>query len=100
MKQTGICPKCNSKKIGYLENVIQRTDTVVMSHEVKGHCPAPLGVTRSESGGFLKVIREGPVGELEAYICSSCGLYETYIKEPSSIPYESIIGFKWISPSG
>lgn len=99
MKNTSVCPKCNSKKIGYLENVIHRTDTVVMSHEVKGHCPAPLGITRSESGGIIKVIKEGPVGMLEAYICGSCGFYETYIKDPSNVQYESIIGFKWINPS-
>jgi hypothetical protein len=99
MKQTGVCPKCNSKKIGYLENVIQRTEADIGSQAVRGHCPAPLGISRSESGGFIKVIKEGPVGMLEAYICGSCGFYETYIKEPSSIQYESIIGFKWISPS-
>ncbi|HSO11358.1 MAG TPA: hypothetical protein VLT51_03205 [Anaerolineales bacterium] len=102
MKQTGVCPKCNSKKIGYLENVIQRTEATIAlggSQDVRGHCPAPLGISRSETGGFVKVIKEGPVGMLEAYICGSCGFYETYIKEPSSIQYESIIGFKWISPS-
>ena len=99
MKQTGICPKCNSKKIGYLENVIHRTDTVVMSHEVKDHCPAPLGLTRSESEGFLKVIKEGPVGKLEAYICGSCGYYETYIKEYINLIY-TILCFKhWTSES-
>ena len=99
MKQTKVCPKCNSNKIGYLENVIQRTEASVASQEVRGHCPAPLGISRSESGGFIKVIKEGPVGTLEAYICGSCGYYETYIKEPSSIQYETILGFKWLSPS-
>ena len=99
MKQTGVCPKCNSKKIGYLDNVTQRTDVNTGSQVVRGHCPAPLGVSRTESEGFLKVIKEGPIGKLEAYFCSSCGFYETYIADPSSINYESIIGFRWISPS-
>ena len=62
MKQTSVCPKCNSKKIGYLENVIQRTVAEFESHALRGHCPAPLGISRSESGGFLKVIKEEPVG--------------------------------------
>ena len=48
MKQTGICPKCNSQKVGYLENVIQRTEAVVDSRSLIGHCPAPLGIGRSE----------------------------------------------------
>ena len=100
MKKTGVCPKCNSNKIGYLENVIQRTEADIGSQAVRGHCPAPLGIERSGSEGFLKVIKVGPVGMLEAYICSSCGFYETYIKEPSSVSYDSIIGFKWISPPG
>ena len=99
MKQTSVCPKCNSKKIGHLENVIQRTVAEFDSQAVIGRCPAPLGINRSESGGFLKVIKEEPVGELEAYICGSCGFYETYIKEPSGIQYESIMGFKWITSS-
>ncbi len=99
MKKTKVCPKCNSQKIGYLENVIHRTEAVVMSHEVRGHCPAPLGRTESESGGFIKVIQEGPVGQLEAYFCCSCGFYETYIKEPSNVQFETIIGFKWLNPS-
>ena len=99
MKHSGICPKCNSKKIGYLENVIQRTEASVGSEAVRGHCAAPVGIERNESSGFIKVIKEGPVGTLEAYFCGSCGYYETYIKDPSSIQYESIIGFKWINSS-
>ena len=99
MKNTGVCPKCNSQKIGYLENIIQRTEAIMESRSLIGHCSAPLGIERSELGGFIKVIKEGPVGKLEAYICSSCGFYETYIKDPSSIQYETIIGFKWINPT-
>ncbi len=99
MKQTGACPKCNSRKIGYLENVIHRTEAEISSQLIRGHCPAPLGRTRSESGGLIKITKEEPVGKLEAYFCCSCGFYETYIKEPSSIQFETIIGFKWANPS-
>ena len=96
MKHTCVCPKCNSKKIGYLEHVIQRTEAHVGSQAVTGHCAAPIGIERSESGGTSKV---EPVGKLEAYICGSCGFYETYIKDPSKVQFESIIDFKWINPS-
>lgn len=99
MKQTGVCPKCNSQKIGYLENVIQRTEALLDSRSLIGHCPAPLGIMQSESGGLIKIIKEGPVGKLEAYFCSSCGFYETYIKDPAGVQYEEIIGFKWIDSS-
>ena len=97
MKKTGICPKCNSKKIGYLENVVHRTEAETGSQSLRGHCAAPLGVGRSESGGFLKVIKEFPIGELEAYFCCSCGFYETYIKNPGNVQFENIIGFNRIS---
>lgn len=95
MKRTGICPKCNSQKVGYLENIIHRTEGQAAELPVRGHCAAPLGVGESVSGGFIKVTIESPVGQLEAYFCASCGFYETYVKEPDSIPFESITGFKW-----
>jgi len=98
MKRTGICPKCNSNRIGYLENVTQRTEANVGPDAVRGHCPAPLGIERSESQGFIKVIKEGPVGKLEAYFCTTCGYFETYVKDVASIPFEKIIGFKWVNP--
>ena len=99
MKRTGTCPKCDSRKIGHLENVIHRTEAETASQSIRGHCPAPLGVGESVSGGLIKVTKEGPVGELEAYFCGSCGFYETYIKDISSIPFETIIGFKWMDSS-
>ncbi|MDH5508318.1 MAG: hypothetical protein OEZ02_13930 [Anaerolineae bacterium] len=95
MKTTAVCPKCSSKKIGYLENVIHRTDTMGDSYPVKGHAPAPLGEGRTTSTGILKVTTIAPVGQLEAYFCADCGFYETYVKQPSTIDFASIVGFKW-----
>lgn len=97
MKEIGMCPKCKSGKVGYLENVIQRTDGIYNGAPVRGHSPAPAGIERKESNGFLKVIQEGPVGQLEAYLCASCGYFETYLKEPGSVPFESIVGFRWVN---
>jgi hypothetical protein len=54
---------------------------------------------QSESGGLIKIIKEGPAGKLEAYFCSSCGFFETYIKDPSGVQFEEIIGFKWMDSS-
>ena len=99
MKHTGVCPKCGSQKIGRLEHVIQRTEAELDSRSLIGHCPAPLGIQRTQSGGFIKLIKEGPVGQLEAYICGACGFYETYVKDPSTIQYDTLIGFSWLVPS-
>ena len=97
MKSTGTCPKCKSKKIGYLENVVNRVDAVHQSHEIKGHAHAPLGVSRTEKKGFLTVIVEGPEGHLEAYFCSKCGFYETYVKDLSTVNFDNLVGFQWVN---
>ncbi|MFN2282738.1 MAG: hypothetical protein ACK2TZ_12825, partial [Anaerolineales bacterium] len=80
----------------HLENVINRTQAIVESRTVVGHSPAPLGVKRTEQSGLIKIIKEEPAGQLEAYLCGSCGFYETYVKDPTSLDFESIEGFKWI----
>lgn len=49
MMLSGACPRCKSRKIGYLENVMQRTEAIVESRSVIGHCPAPLGIARTET---------------------------------------------------
>jgi predicted nucleic-acid-binding Zn-ribbon protein len=99
MKRSGVCPKCDSRKIGYLENVIHRTEGVMDSVPIRGHALAPFGVERTQSGGLIKVIKEGPSGQLEAYVCGSCGYYETYLKDPDSVNYEAVVGFRWLSAS-
>ncbi len=95
MKSTGTCPKCSSQKIGYLENVIQRTEGSTGEMIVRGHCAAPLGTGKTVQQGIFKVTVEAPIGTLEAYFCADCGFYETYVKDPASIEFEKIIGFKW-----
>ena len=97
MKKSGACPKCGSKKIGHLENVVHRVDTVYESTKITDHAHAPLGINREETKGILTIITEVPVGQLEAYLCADCGFYETYIKEPGRVPYDSILGFTWVN---
>lgn len=99
MKKTGKCPKCGSSKIGHLENVIHRCEAIVDSRNLVGHAHAPLAVKRTETPGVIRFIKEEPAGELEAYFCGSCGFYETYLKDPSSLDPEGLIGFEWIRPA-
>ena len=68
------------------------------SSSVISNNKAPLGIVQSESKKAfgLKIVKKEPVGELEAYFCTSCGFYETYIKNPSSIHFDGINGFKWL----
>jgi predicted nucleic-acid-binding Zn-ribbon protein len=77
MKKSERCPKCGSTTIGHLENVWDSN----ADHLV-------VGTTKD----FL--IR--PAGTLEAYICAECGYYETYVKDPTSVRFGELRGFRWI----
>jgi hypothetical protein len=92
----GSCTKCGSRKIGYLERVVHRTEATVSGTAVRGHATAPVGVGSSTSGSFIKVITNFPIGEFEAFVCGDCGAFETYVKNPNDVPWDQIHGFRWI----
>lgn len=75
MKKTQQCPKCHSIQVGYLE-------------DARAHS---LGVMDRNQGDEARV---GWVGGFEAYLCLSCGFYELYVKEPSAVPFDQLIGFR------
>lgn len=96
MKESGQCPKCGSKQIGHLDQVIQRTEGQASGVPVIGHTPAPVGIEQTELPGPFKVIKEGPLGQLEAYLCGECGYFETYVKDPQGLNFDNLVGFRWI----
>jgi predicted nucleic-acid-binding Zn-ribbon protein len=93
MKASKQCPKCDSLKVGYLEQVLDAVDP-----GTRGHKPAIVGKTPVETKFFGTTI-EGvaDAGELEAYICTACGYYETYVKQPASVPFDKLDGFHWLN---
>lgn len=96
MKKSAVCPKCGSTKIGHLDHVIHRTEASYAGGTVIGNNPAPLGIAHTVLPGPLKITKEGPVGELEAYLCGECGYYETYVKDPASLAFDNLVGFRWL----
>jgi predicted nucleic-acid-binding Zn-ribbon protein len=88
MKASKQCPKCHSLKVGYLEHVLD--------HAYNRHVDAVVGLTSLKVSAW-----SGPLGEakgtFEAYVCSACGYYETYVKDPASVPFEQIAGFHWLN---
>jgi hypothetical protein len=86
MKASKQCPKCHGHRVGHLENV---TDKDV------GHETAVLGFSHVR-GKWLGDSGEA-VGSLEAYLCAECGYYETYVKDPGSVPYDEMKGFHWVN---
>ena len=102
MKKTGRCPKCESDRIGHLRVVPD------LSGDPDGLDPAPTSpqyagvvvVQRATPGFFGSAERLGLAGELEAYVCTSCGHYETYVKDPEKVPFEKMRGFEWHEVGG
>lgn len=93
--RNGKCPKCGSGKIGHLAE---------LNDEIGGYEPVfeTLGVRIEPPNKYKwwmgpeyrgEVHREGA---LEAYVCTSCGFLETYVRDPRSVPFESLIGFTWV----
>lgn len=59
-----------------------------------------LGIHDEVRGGqgLLDDARYRPlVGPLEAYVCTECGYYETYVKELDEIEWDKLVGFSWIN---
>ena len=36
-------------------------------------------------------------GMLEAFVCTECGYLETYVKDPTTVPFEKLRGFSWLN---
>lgn len=89
MKQTWQCPKCQSQRVGYLETLPDQRD----------------GQDRPRSIGSAITSRLGPfgvgseVGVVEAFVCTECGYFEEYVKDPAAIPWDSVTGFRWCARS-
>ena len=52
---------------------------------------------------FAEVFDEPPTGPelravgLEAYVCSRCGYYETYVKDPAAVNFDKVVGLHWLN---
>ena len=87
MKASKQCPKCSSLKVGYLEHVADKGHT---SYE-----EAVVGTTQPHGNWLISTVEAA--GVLEAYVCADCGFYETYVKDPSSVPFDKLQGFHWLN---
>jgi len=57
----------------------------------------PVGTVRVENGPWWKGNRE-LVGALEAYLCTDCGYFESYVKSVERMDFDKLEGFRWINP--
>jgi hypothetical protein len=98
MKNSARCPRCGSPKVGHLDAVPD------LRGDPDGLDPAPtcpqyagVVVVRAFTPGlFGSAERLGLAGPLEAYVCTECGYYETYVKSPEQVPFQRMRGFTWL----
>jgi predicted nucleic-acid-binding Zn-ribbon protein len=89
MKVSRQCPKCESRKIGYINYQPDASGTFMRWRVI-------AQVRKPEAFGT----RWPRLGELEAYVCTECGYYESYVKDPASTPWDQLSGFRLINPDG
>lgn len=103
MKNEKRCPKCDSMRVGHLAKQMER------SGEFDRSVPRPLAVQTENEGRWpegevpwwgtqVYATTSGLVGQLEAYVCTACGYYETYVVEPSKIEWDKLVGFSMLNP--
>lgn len=88
MKESKQCPKCKSLKIGHLPRQLDRSGKFDMAF------PRMVG-TVGKHGWILSNAEK--TGLMEAYVCTECGYFESYVVSPESVPFEELEGFRWVN---
>lgn len=113
MKRTKQCPKCESRRIGYLAKQVDANDLVVMPDTRKLPPDVPIAMNtlaqrvpprmvgiskeRIETGAFTYGTVSPLLGQLEAYVCTECGYHESYVHDPSAVRWTDLVGFSWVN---
>jgi hypothetical protein len=104
VKRSKQCPKCQSLRIGYLTRQVDIDDRIAQDK-----VPVTVAVAATRHLGILDEVRGEEtlfeearyrplVGPLEAFVCTDCGYYETYVKDLKKIDWDKVIGFSWVNP--
>ncbi len=82
MRTSNKCIKCGSLAIGHLPRI----------YEEGGRNEA----LQTSTLGFIGTTKRG-AGPLEVFVCTACGYFETYVKDPGNVPFEKIRDFRWVN---
>jgi predicted nucleic-acid-binding Zn-ribbon protein len=88
MKQSWQCTKCRGRRVGYLGTVADSGPRGLHSRKIG----------EAVSGAVLGMRVLKSAGEIEAFVCTDCGYFEEYVKDPGSIDWNSMNGFRWCRP--
>jgi predicted nucleic-acid-binding Zn-ribbon protein len=90
MKRTATCPKCQSTKIGRFDHVADESDATTEPGRRRS-------LWWQLEGGFWSKTEHR--AEVEAYVCTECGYFEEYVKNPGAVSWEKLAPFSWHRPS-
>lgn len=108
MKRSKQCPKCQSLRIGHIAFQVDANDVFVRrltdddvqfvrsAGQVVSRSVGIVRTTERVTGfdGNVRLL----VGQLEAYVCTTCGFHETYVRDPGTVDWDDVQGFTWINP--
>ncbi len=96
MKKTSQCPKCGSSKVGHLSTVQDLSDA---SRRLGHPVPRRIAIASETTRGWLgESENESLAGDVEAWVCTECGYFEEYVKQPAGVPWDKLEGFSWCNP--
>jgi predicted RNA-binding Zn-ribbon protein involved in translation (DUF1610 family) len=90
MKTSLQCPKCHSLRIGYFERVRDRGKHSGGERVLDTHGEL--------EGGFFTGDWKEYTAEVEAYVCTDCGFFEEYVKNPKDVRWDKLERFRWVRP--
>ena len=85
MRATHVCPKCQNQEILFLPQIADRDD----ENNVR---PLVAHVVHYDWRDDVEV------GQLQAYVCMSCGYTELYTNEVRQIPWQKVPNAKILTP--
>ena len=105
MKANRHCPKCQSRRIGHLQEQpdidgagVHDEQPVVREAAVESRRRAVGLSAETIDSGFMAFGRVRVLmGTLEAFVCADCGYHESYVAEPQSVDWEAMRGFRWVN---
>ena len=94
MKKLHACPKCSGRKIWILE-------PFRLADETREGRPMNLVPHQPEAaGGFFRVARMSPRGELDLFVCDACGYSELWARGMRGLVEDPAQGVRILDSSG
>ena len=86
MKKTWQCPKCESQRVGYLET---------LPDAAHGEPSTERQIGKLIVGTIFGRNATQLGAPVEAFVCTTCGYFEEYVKNAQAVPWDRLEGFRW-----